>query len=129
MKESLNKIIDLINKTGDKCIVLNSQNDQVFVVMDLSSYEDLVLGQGENISRLSEDELLSKINRDVAIWRSGQEEKEEESVLTLDETIKNDVGAEEATETSSENNDSDNSLESLESKEEGKYYFEPVDQP
>ena len=40
--------------------------------MSLIEYEKLVIGRSE-VRGLTEDELLDKINRDIAIWKSEQE--------------------------------------------------------
>ncbi|MDD4271508.1 MAG: hypothetical protein PHF50_01745 [Patescibacteria group bacterium] len=74
MQDQLQKAINLAKKTGDKLIVFDSSKpDNMFVVMSLKDYENLVLGKSE-VRGLTEDELLDKINRDIAIWKSDQEE-------------------------------------------------------
>ncbi|MCK4554278.1 hypothetical protein KAU19_04935 [Candidatus Parcubacteria bacterium] len=73
MQTQLQKAIDLVKKTGDRLLVFDSaQSDNVYVVMNLKDYENLVLGKSE-VRGLTEDELLDKINRDIAIWKSEQE--------------------------------------------------------
>ena len=76
MKDQLQKAINLVKKTGDKLIVFDSSKpDNVFVVLTLTDYENLVLGTNE-VRGLTEDELLDKINRDIAIWKSEQKADE-----------------------------------------------------
>ncbi|MBI4779362.1 hypothetical protein HY797_02835 [Candidatus Falkowbacteria bacterium] len=76
MQDQLAKAINLAKKTGDKLIVFDSSKpDNVFVVLSLKDYENLVLGKSE-VRGLTEDELLDKINRDIAIWKSDQGEEE-----------------------------------------------------
>jgi len=76
MQDQLQKAINLVKKTGDKLIVFDSAKpDNVFVVLSLKDYENLVLGKSE-VRGLTEDELLDKINRDIAIWKSDQSEAE-----------------------------------------------------
>ncbi len=76
MQDQLQKAINLVKKTGDKLIVFDSAKpDNVFVVLSLKDYENLVLGKSE-VRGLTEDELLDKINRDIAIWKNQQEYKE-----------------------------------------------------
>jgi len=48
------------------------QEDLVYVVMSLNEYEKMVIGHSE-VRNLTEDELLDKINRDIAIWKSEQD--------------------------------------------------------
>jgi len=71
MHNQLQKAIELARKTGDRLIVYNSLKKDIFVVMSLNEYEKLVIGKSE-VRDLTEDELLDKINRDVAIWKSEQ---------------------------------------------------------
>ena len=68
----MQKAINLVKKTGDKLIVYDSSKpDNTFVILALKDYENLVLGKSE-VRGLTEDELLDKINRDIAIWKSEQ---------------------------------------------------------
>ncbi len=77
MYNQLQKVINLVNKTGDRVIVVDSANpENIFVVMGLDEYEKIV-GYTETkqiwqskIRDLTEDELLDRINRDIAIWKS-----------------------------------------------------------
>ncbi|MDD4900507.1 MAG: hypothetical protein PHS62_00120 [Patescibacteria group bacterium] len=74
MQDQLQKAINLVKKTGDKLIVFDSSKpDNAFVIMSVKDYENLVLGKSE-VRGLTEDELLDKINRDIAIWKSEQVE-------------------------------------------------------
>jgi len=74
MWENLGKIIKLIEKTGDKCIIITEDKPPV-VLMNLSDYEKLNF-QKNDISGLSQEELLDKINREIAIWRAVNQDKE-----------------------------------------------------
>src|SRR3989338_2085410 len=77
MQDQLQKAINLIKKTGDRLIIFDSAKpDNVFVVQTLKDYENLVLGKSE-VRGLTEDELLDKINRDIAIWKSEQNSDKE----------------------------------------------------
>jgi len=70
MPEQLQKAINLAKKTGDRIIVFdNYKTEDAFVIMDLDSYEKMLNSQ-EEIRLLTEDELLDRINRDVALWRN-----------------------------------------------------------
>ncbi|MBI4812493.1 hypothetical protein HY798_03605 [Candidatus Falkowbacteria bacterium] len=70
MQNQLQRIINLAKKTGDRVIVFSaSKPDDAYVVMDLDQYEKLAVGKSD-LHNLTEDELLDKINRDVAIWKS-----------------------------------------------------------
>lgn len=76
MQDQLQKAINLAKKTGDRLIVFDSSRpNDVYVVMSLKDYENLVLGRSE-VRNLTEDELLDRINRDIAIWKSEQDFEE-----------------------------------------------------
>ena len=73
MPNQLQKAINLAKKTGDRLIVFDAvQSDNAYVVLSLDEYEKLVIGRSE-VRNLTEDELLDKINRDIAIWKSEQD--------------------------------------------------------
>ena len=77
MQNQLQKAINLAKKTGDRLIVYDmSQKNEAFVVMSLDEYEKMATGRSE-IKSLTEDELLDKINRDIAVWKNEQFSKEE----------------------------------------------------
>lgn len=70
MRNQLQKAINLAKKTGDRLIIFdNLASDNGYVVMSLDEYEKILSPRQEIIS-LTEEELLDKINRDIAIWKS-----------------------------------------------------------
>lgn len=69
---NLQRIINLIKKTGDKAIILDEDGEPNYVIMGIFDYERLVLGRAE-VKGLTEEELLDKINRDITIWKEDQE--------------------------------------------------------
>ncbi len=112
---NIQKVIDLIKKTGDKVVIVNENGDPDYVLMSLADYENLVFGKAE-VRGLTEGELLDKINRDIAIWKSDQEMGD----LPIDQyNFAREIGDygdfEEETSNFSENLDND------------RYYFEPVE--
>ncbi|OIO48175.1 MAG: hypothetical protein AUJ34_03645 [Parcubacteria group bacterium CG1_02_41_12] len=72
MTKQIQKVFDLINKTGDRCIILSENTPSAYAIMSLEEYERLALGRSE-VSSLTEDQFLDKINRDIAVWKSQQE--------------------------------------------------------
>jgi len=73
MYNELQRAIRLIRKTGDRIILFDSENKQNgYVLLSLEEYERLMLDR-HDVRGLTEDELLDKINRDIAIWKSEQE--------------------------------------------------------
>ncbi len=95
MFDSLQKVINLIKKTGDKVVVYDRENPlDSYVIMDLEQYAGLVdkncLKTGEIIeskpekeSDLTGEDLTDRINRDICAW------KNEDSGQYLDEESKN----------------------------------------
>ncbi len=79
MQNGLQKLIRLSKKTGDRLIVFDDNNlEDSFVLMGVNDYEKLVIQKSE-VRGLTEDELLDKINRDIAIWKSEHDYEENES--------------------------------------------------
>jgi hypothetical protein len=70
---NLRRILDLIRKTGDKYI-FEDDNGGIFVVLSLDDYENYIF-KNNQLKNLSEEELLNKINKDIAIWKTTQEDK------------------------------------------------------
>ena len=68
----LQRIINLIKKTGEKTVIMDNESDAVLMLMDLSVYEKM-LDRSSGVEKLTEEELLEKINRDVAVWRAYNE--------------------------------------------------------
>lgn len=83
-KEILDRALNLIKKTGDKVIIVNSDNDDSYAVMALRDYEKMAMGE---ISEKREPDLtvsepqdkIETINREIAIL-SEEEKKKETSV-------------------------------------------------
>lgn len=100
MPANLDRLIKLAKKTGSTLIIHDEEKGDM-VMMDLDSYEDLIEKQdecscedfsygNEYLYEMSEGELLDKINRDISIWRSYQEEEEK--------SIRDEILAEDLTE-------------------------------
>ncbi|MBU1164687.1 hypothetical protein KKA15_03945 [Patescibacteria group bacterium] len=103
----IEKIIELIQKTGDRCVVVDKTGNPSYVILSFGAYERLLEGKND-VSSLTEEELLEKINRDVANWKLNQDEAKVEEFDNLEMAMKQESTNEE-TET------------------EEKYYFEPVE--
>jgi len=112
------KLVNLLKKTGDKAIIMDENGEPGYVIMTVSDYEELILGES-GVSGLTEVELLDKINRDIAIWKDSQELRE----LAVDQyNFAKDLG----------DYTGDVNLANLDEKEgnivdEDRYYFEPVE--
>ena len=73
MKSSqLNRVIKLLRRTGEKAMIMDDESDEVMMLMNLTDYEKM-LGGSRDIEKMTEEELLEKINRDIAVWRTSNE--------------------------------------------------------
>ena len=81
MLNILDKVFTLLEKTNDRCLVLLPEQDQAYAILSLAEYERLILARSQ-VEDLTEQELLDKINRDIAIWKTQQEDKDEDSEVS-----------------------------------------------
>jgi hypothetical protein len=74
LENQFQKAVDLSRKTGDRLIVFDrARPESAHVILSLDEYEKLLFHKTE-VRDLTEKELLDKINRDIAIWRSEQKD-------------------------------------------------------
>ncbi len=81
MIDRLNRILSLSKKTGDTVIIHDSNEEHDLVVLPFEKYEEFRSSDQTChsdydeylLEEMSERELIDKINRDIAIWRSYQE--------------------------------------------------------
>lgn len=81
-EKSIKKLINLVRKTGDRMIVFDQEGSS-YVLMSVEDYESLLLAKS-GVSGLTEEELLDKINREIAIWKSNQEEEMLDNFKAID---------------------------------------------
>ena len=89
MNTSFDRLLNLAQKTGGNLIIYDRYSDCNLVVLGVDEYERLVdvdmdkdRGEycgGEDTREMSEGEMLDKINRDIAAWRSYQEKEDYEN--------------------------------------------------
>ncbi|MFH0950915.1 MAG: hypothetical protein V1765_00365 [bacterium] len=73
MFDRLEKLINFVKKTGEKVVLSDpSSFDDFYVILALKDYEKL-MGEPANIKGLTGEELVDKINRDIALWKSQEE--------------------------------------------------------
>ncbi len=70
----ISRIQHIINKTGDKIILPTGEPGNELIVMNLREYENLI-SDNQHIENLTEEELLDKINRDMAIWKQSRQDQ------------------------------------------------------
>ena|SRR3989338_2035023 len=66
---SLDRLINLARKTGDRLIVHQPDEGTDVVIMSVDEYENF-FAESRDVRTLSERQLIDKINRDIAIWRA-----------------------------------------------------------
>ena len=131
MYKKLDKVLALVAKTGDKMIVVSETHDP-YVVMSLNDYDHLLTGSAA-VNELTEEQLLDKLNRDIAIWKSAQESTDEYSldqfkVEDLDKAVvKPEKILEETEETKENTSENKANVDDSSIEESDKYYIEPVD--
>lgn len=88
---SLDRLIDLAQRTGDRLIVHNPIEDKDVVIMSVDEYEQMLDEKSfdftkHDVRRLTSDQMLDQINRDISIWRADKEmDQEWENEMILDD--------------------------------------------
>ncbi len=103
MAINLDRIFQLLSRVGGKMFV--EKDNQTYVVMPVEDFEALIDTQ-QKVEELTEEELIDKINADIAEWRMSQSD-ELDSVAYLSQEnakISDNIGT-----------------------SEDEYYLEPVD--
>ncbi|MBI2037478.1 MAG: hypothetical protein HYT15_00900 [Candidatus Magasanikbacteria bacterium] len=88
----INRVVRLVRRTGEKAVIMDTESDAVMMLMDLGAYEKM-LENSEGIEKLTEEELMEKINRDVAVWRAYNDK---ERLETIDKVVEKPVPAQPA---------------------------------
>ncbi|MEK7681024.1 MAG: hypothetical protein AAB348_03195 [Patescibacteria group bacterium] len=134
----LNRVIKLLRRTGEKVMVMDDESDEVMMLMNLTDYEKMLSGS-RGIEKMTEEELLEKINRDIAIWRSSNEkdeadieepekvEPERSPIVSENKTNHIELGKEVKLSEELGSEGSFKDVASEESGEEEKFYIEPVE--
>lgn len=121
MQNQFQRAISLAKKTGDRLIIFDSAKaEDACVVLTFKDYENLILGRSE-VKGLTEDELLDKINRDIAIWKSEQDSEQ------IFEKINKIPAAIDQFEIEQKEYDDDDDDDEEEEEEEEDFYWQPDD--
>jgi len=135
MKNSqLNKVLNLVKRTGDKMIILDNETDNAMVMMDIEAYEKILSNQS-SLEDLNEEQLLERINRDISIWRSYNEKENEALSASESDDAKFIKLAEKDAEEPSASTEvqaipkiEEEDLKNIsEDEEEEKFYLEPIE--
>jgi hypothetical protein len=113
--KNFKRILDLIKKTGDNYIFEN-ETGEIFVILSIDDYGNYIF-KNSQLKNLSEEELLNKINKDIALWKASQEDK------IIDQSWRDLPPAEKEESPFAHEGIS----EDIEKEEEDRYYFEPAE--
>ncbi len=76
----LNKILKdlfkLLRQTEGRGVLADSDNGDLYVILPATEYKRLTAGTHHQIANLNEEEMLEKVNKEIAFWHSLQEEKQ-----------------------------------------------------
>jgi len=67
---NLDKILDLVRKTGDKVIVAPDFGEP-YVVIPLDQYESMIRDEVD-YSSMDEEDILNRVNREISLWKQAQ---------------------------------------------------------
>lgn len=67
----LQHVLELIRRTGDRCVIVDSAKDEAFVLMSLAGYEQILgaSNAGKELVVQAEESIEEKANREIAQWR------------------------------------------------------------
>jgi hypothetical protein len=73
MSGALDEIMDFVVDTGERAVFVH--RDQPLIVMNFSAFRALTNMDRQKVSSVSltGEELLSRINREIAFWKQGQD--------------------------------------------------------
>lgn len=90
MSNNIDKLIDLAKRTKSHIIVLDANQNPAYVIMDFEAFEKISQG-GQSLTSLSEEQLLDKVNAEIAAWKEANKDKEFEDwteIKEKNETVK-----------------------------------------
>lgn len=80
---SIEEIQNLIDKTGGKYIIVENGKPS-YVAMSWKEYGNFLESRKDSIKALTEEELVDKINNDIAMWRENQENGGEDLINEIE---------------------------------------------
>ena len=138
-QQQLDKVINMVRRTGDRVIIMDKDTEEVFALIDLANYEKL-LSSSEMAKGLSEEEMMNKINRDIALWRSLNQSDALDNYVSAETKNQSDKAIAPIEQFTAFNQNQqtnkmpeqdkinvEESLADIPSEEEEKFYFEPIE--
>ena len=80
ISDELKEIIDL---AGGRYIIVESGKPK-YIVMNFDEYKGVILDK-KSVQALTEEELIDKINADIALWRESQPGLNEEAIEEIED--------------------------------------------
>lgn len=75
--KEFSEVLELLNESGGKYIVVENGKPS-YVLMDIKEYKNMSSNYRDlSVEDMSKEELIEKINEDIAVWRANQEEDDE----------------------------------------------------
>jgi hypothetical protein len=70
----LNRVLSLLRRGGGRCLLADNETDEVFALLPLTDYEDLLNGgaQLERKEKITEKEFGKNADDDFAFWRANR---------------------------------------------------------
>lgn len=128
MSKEIKKVISLAKRTGDRIVVFDpEEGGENFVIMSLEEYESLLNQSGklsgdntneEEIRDLTESELIDRINRNIAVWKNENKDKELDSYKIIETVLQSESREKEEVESKEEDKYQEDNL----------YYYNEEDQ-
>ena len=76
--KNFSEILKLSKNTGGKYIIVE-EGKPSYILMDIKEYKKMASNRGNvAIEDMSKEELIEKINKDIALWHAGQNEEEKD---------------------------------------------------
>lgn len=129
----LNRVLSLMRRTGDRCLILDSESEEVFAFLTLSDYERMLSGGHSGLVEMNEKEMMDKVNRDIANWRAYHEDEDfEEEKLEIPSQILEEVPISETQPAATKEKDEfplkgeEEKLDDLSSEDQDTFLLEPV---
>ncbi|PLX20622.1 hypothetical protein C0584_05275 [Candidatus Parcubacteria bacterium] len=129
MNSKFDRIIKLVKKTGDRIVVFDSNEpENAYAIMSLDEYEK-ISDNNSDLRGLTEDQMIDKINRDIALWKNDDNSPEtevEEEKKTEEKPKRSWNIPEERKKTASDEGENTESDDDEEIIEEDRQYLEEI---
>lgn len=76
MYNNLDRVLDLIKKTGDKAIIVpvpSTRDSDPYIIVPIEQYEQIISAK-VNYAEMTEQEILNRVNREISLWKQSQRE-------------------------------------------------------